>query len=103
MYSHKTPEAVYWTHPLEQVISGLYLSALQISSGQSKSSGTSSSGETSAADAASQITESDLSGLESGFSASGRRLLKEDSRTEKQRSASHKVEPDTAKVAGKLS
>lgn len=98
MYSHESPEAVHWTHPPEQVSFGLCHFALQISSGQSKSSRTSSSDESSAADTAPQITESNLSGL-----ASGRRLHKEDSRTEKQKSAIRQTEPDPAKVPGKHS
>ena len=96
-YSHESRlEAAVWICPLRQVSSGGCHSALQISAGQSDSSPTSSSDESTAA----QIVESDLSGLESGTSATGRRLLKEDFRTEKQKSAIHKAEPDPARVAG---
>lgn len=85
------------------VNSGLACLASQVSSGQSKSSSTSSSEESTAAETASQITESDMSSLETGASASGRHLLKEGSRTEKQRSAAGKVELDPARVAGRHS
>lgn len=75
--------------------------AVQVSLGQAQGSRPSSTNKAAGMGTASQVSESDLSGLESSTDTSGRRLLKEeDPKSKKQKGSAGKVEADPTRVSG---